>query len=198
MLSLLRRRNQPRNRQKKTASEPADQEEIQWDAIKDLKVKVPMKNGDKEWIEEKTFEDLRNQRMMHADYMARRREFDEQSKSQESKIKETVEKERNQYLGALNVLHQTVMQVAEQELANVDWAKLAQEEPAKYVQLQARAQTAQRPCKGSLRARQGSETAGRGAEKRPRPSVSESRTKLKEAIPSWNDSLYQSLLKSEP
>jgi hypothetical protein len=155
-----------------------------------------MKNGDKEWIEEKTFEDLRNERMMHADYMARRREFDEQAKSHESKVRETVEKERNQYLGALNVLHQTVMQVAEQELANVDWQKLANEEPAKFVQLQARAQmlgtTLQRIAAENEKVqKQQGEERKKDLDQR----VSESRTKLKEAIPSWNDSLYQSLLK---
>jgi hypothetical protein len=174
----------------------APEDEIKWEAIKDLKVKVPMKNGDKEWVEEKTFEDLRNERMMHADYMARRREFDEQAKTQESKIRETVEKERNQFLGALNVLQQSVMRVADQELANVDWAKLAQEEPAKYVQLQARAQMLGTTLQHI--ASEQEKVQKQQAEERQKfidQAAAESRTKLKEAIPSWNDDLYQSLLR---
>lgn len=186
----------PEEAKPEAKTEDAPEDEIKWDAIKDLKVKVPMKNGDKEWVDEVTFEDLRNQRMMHADYMAKRREFDEQAKSHESKIRDTVERERNQYLGALNVLHQSVMQVADQELANVDWAKLAQEDPAKYVQLQARAQllnsTLQRVAseQEKVQKQQADER-----QKHIDQAVSESRTKLKEAIPAWNEDLYQSLLR---
>lgn len=182
--------------QKANPEEATDQEEIQWDAIKGLKVKVPMKNGDKEWVDEITFEDLRNQRMMHSDYMAKRREFEEQAKTYESKTREAVEKERNQYLGSLNVLHQSVMRAADAELASVDWQKLANEDPAKFVQLRARAEmfgtTLQQIAAEHYKVQKQQDEE---RNKRLAQEADESRKKLKDAIPTWSDDLYKSLLK---
>jgi hypothetical protein len=173
-----------------------EQPEYKWDEVKGIKLKIPMKNGDKEWEDEISLEELRNQRMMHADYMARRREWDEKEKTYSTQIRESVEKERNQYLGALNVLQESVMQVAASELASVDWQKLAAEDPAKYVQLSARAQmlgsTLQRIAAEHEKVQKQQENE---RIERISKAVEESRTKVKDAIPSWSDELYSGLLK---
>lgn len=180
----------------KAEEKQEEQPEYKWDEVKQIKLKIPMKNGDKEWEDELTLEELRNQRMMHADYMARRREWDEKEKTYHNQIRESVEKERNQYLGALQVLQESVMQVAASELASVDWQKLAAEDPAKYVQLSARAQmlsgTLQRIAAEHEKVQKQQETERL---ERLSKAVEESRTKVKDAIPTWNDELYSGLLK---
>lgn len=42
----------------------AADEPVKWDEVKDVKIKVPMKDGEKEWEEEVTLEQLRAERMM--------------------------------------------------------------------------------------------------------------------------------------
>ncbi len=161
-------------------------EEIQWEQIKDLKVKVPMKNGDKEWQDEITFEDLRNQRMMHADYMQRREEFTKKELEYQKQVKESVEKERTQYLDTLNVLHQSVLNAAQQELSGVDWERLASEDPATYVKVRARAERFGATLQ-QLEAEQRSvkEKSKKEEEETRQKRLVESDSKLKEAIPDW-------------
>lgn len=176
-----------------TAEQPKETEEaaeevLDWEQIKALKVKVPMKNGEKEWQEEKTFEDLRNERMMHADYMERRREMEKKEKDLQTQYKETVEKERTQYIDSLKVLHQSVLKAADVELGNVDWQKLAIEDPSSYVKLQARAnmfgQTLQQ-IEAEHRASQ--EKQQKELEESQLGLLRESEVKLKEAIPTWGE-----------
>ena len=181
------------------AAEPQEveeTEEIQWDQIKDLKVKVPMKNGEKEWQDELTFEELRNQRMMHADYMSRRREWEEKEKGWQSQLKETVEKERTQYLGNLQVLHQAVLKAADAELGNVDWQRLAAENPSEYVRLQARAQQfSQTMQQMEAEQRKLQEQQAKEEQESLAKALQDSEVKLKEAIPNWGEETKQSIFK---
>lgn len=172
-------------------------EEIQWDQIKELKVKIPMKNGDKEWQEEKTFEELRNERMMHADYMARRREMDEKEQTYQKQVKESVEKERQQYLGTLQVLHQTVLKAADAELGNVDWQKLATEDPSTYVKLQARAnQLASTMQQIEAEHRKVQEQSQKELEETQSKLLQESEVKLRDAIPNWGKETKEAIFKT--
>lgn len=179
-----------------TQQAEAGEQEYKWDELKGIKLKIPMKNGEKEWEDEITLEQLRSERMMHSDYQARRKALDEEARQHESKAREAVEKERHAYLTTLETLHQSIVQAAAPELGNVDWTKLAQENPAEYVRLSNRA----REVNSALeRVRFEHEKATRqqakDREDQLAKAVSESQAKLREAIPNWNDDLYQSLQK---
>ena len=54
-----------------------------------------------------------------------------------------VEPERQQYVQNLQVLQQAVMSMTAPELQNINWEQIASEDPAKYVQLSAKAQRVQ-------------------------------------------------------
>ncbi|MGH9932674.1 MAG: hypothetical protein ACREA9_26010 [Pyrinomonadaceae bacterium] len=133
--------------------------------------------------------------MMHADYQARRKELDEQARTHESKAREAVEKERHAYMTALDALHKSIIQAASPELANVDWSKLAGENPAEYVRLSNRAREVQvalervRFEQDKVQTQQAKERDEHLAK-----AVAESRTKLQEAIPNF-DTVYPALMK---
>jgi len=171
-------------------------QEYKWDDLKNIKVKIPMKNGDKEWTDELTLDEMRNQRMMHSDYMARRREFDNQIKEREAKAQQAVETERKNYLSTLQTLHQAIMKAAAPELSTVDWNKLAAENPAEYVRLANRAREVNAALE-SVRFEQEKvkRQQAEDDDKRQRSAIAESKQKLLEAIPTWNEDVYQSLMK---
>jgi hypothetical protein len=178
------------------AESPAEQEVVKWDEVKDVKIKVPMKNGDKEWEEELTLHDLREGHMMRKDYLQKTQEVAEQRRQTEAQTAQAVEKERGQYLEALGALRKTVLAAATPELSNVDWSKLAAENPAEYVRLQNRAREFNEAMQRiSFEEEKVQIQQSQERQKRRDLAVDESRVKLKEAIPQWNDDLYQSLLK---
>jgi hypothetical protein len=174
----------------------ATQEEVKWDEVKDIKLKIPMKNGEKEWEEEVTLADLREGRMLKADYTQKTQELAEQRRQVEAHTQQAMEKERTQYLSALETLHRFVLQAAAPDLANVDWSRLAAENPNEYVRLSNRARevnAAQEAVRMEYEKVLGQQSKER--KERLDKAVEESRAKLKEAIPSWSDDLYQTLLK---
>lgn len=177
------------------ATQP-EQEVVKWDEVKDVKIKVPMKDGDKEWEEEVSLEQLRAERMMQADYTRKTQEVAERERQADAKAQQAVEKERSQYLEALGALHAAVQQAATPELANVDWNKLAAENPAEYVRLSNRAREVNEAMQ-RIRFEEEKVQSQQSKERQARldQAVAESQKKLKEAIPTWNDDLYQSLLK---
>lgn len=186
-----------------TTEKPAEQQaqaeeqpEYKWDELKAIKLKIPMKQGDKEWEEELSLEQLRDGRMMQADYTRKQQELSEHRKQVETMTQTAVEKERTAYLTSLGALQKSIIQAASPELANVDWNKLAQENPAEYVRLSNRAREVNAALERvrfeeeKVQTQQANERNSRLAQ-----AVSESQTKLREAIPNWNDALYQSLQK---
>jgi hypothetical protein len=178
------------------AAAPAEQEEVPWDSVKDVKIKVPMKDGDKEWIDEVTIGQLREERLMKSDYTKKTQELAEQKRQAETLAQTAVAKEREQYMQALNTLHQSVQQATASELNGVDWNKLAAENPAEYVRLSNKAREANEAMQ-RIRFEHEKVQTQQSKEQKERldQAVAESRVKLKEAIPTWNDDLYKAILK---
>jgi hypothetical protein len=184
------------NDPEKAAEAPAEQEEVPWDSVKDVKIKVPMKDGEKEWLEEVTIGQLRDERLMKADYSRKTQELAEQRRQAETLAQTAVAKEREQYMQALNTLHQSVQQVTASELQGVDWNKLAAENPAEYVRLSNKAREANEAMQRiRFEAEKVQTQQSKEQKERLDQAVSESRVKLKEAIPTWNDDLYKAILK---
>jgi hypothetical protein len=178
-----------------TATDESE-EAVKWDEVKDVKIKVPMKDGEKVWEEEVTLEQLRAERMMQSDYTKKTQEIAQRERQAQEATQQAVDKERTQYLEALGALRKSVQQAAMPEFGNVDWNKLAAENPGEYVRLSNRArefnEAMQRVAfeEEKVQAQQSKERQSRLDQ-----AVAESRVKLKEEIPTWNDDLYQSLLK---
>src|SRR5690606_39153967 len=108
----------------------------------------------------------------------------EKERSFQAQMKESVDKERQQYLGTLQVLQQAVLKAADAELGSVDWQRLAAEDPSSYVRLQARAQQLSETFKQiEAEQRKVQEQQRKELEELQTKMLQESETKLKEAIP---------------
>lgn len=179
------------------AEKPSEQEqEYKWDDLKGIKLKIPMKQGDKEWEDEISLDQLREERMLKADYTRKQQELAEHRKQVETMTQTAVEKERTAYLASLEALQKSIHQAAAPELANVDWNKLAAENPAEYVRLMNRAREVNTALE-RVRFEQDKVQHQQAKERDERlaKAVAESQTKLREAIPNWSDDLYTALLK---
>lgn len=178
------------------AEAPAQDESPKWEEVKGIKLKIPLKIDGKELEQELTLDDLRSGHMMQADYTRKTQEVAERERQADLKATQAIEKERGQYLEALNTLQATIQAAAMPELGNVNWAKLAEEDPAGYVRLSNRAREVGEAMQRisaeqeKVRGQQAKERDARQAQ-----AVSESQTKIREAIPTWNDDLYQAILK---
>ena len=171
-------------------------EEYKWDDLKAIKLKIPMKQGDKEWEDEISLEQLREERMLKHDYTRKTQELAEQRKQVETHTRTEVEKERSAYLQSLDALHKSIIQAASPELANVDWNKLSQENPAEYVRLANRAREVNSALERVRFEQEKVQTQqAKERDERLAQAVSESKTKLLEAIPNWSDDLYTALQK---
>lgn len=145
---------------------------------------------------EVSLEDALRGHMREADYTRKTKELAETRRQVQAQSEQALNGERAAYMQALASLRDVVLQAYEPELKQVDWNRLAKEEPAKYVQLQARAQQFQ----GTLQAIQQQQAQvqqkqAQDSQKALAQAVAEARVAIKEAIPAWNDDLYSSILK---
>ena len=167
-----------------------------WDEIKDVKIKVPMKRGEEEWEDEVSLQELRDGRLMQKDYEKKTQTLAKERREAHEKAQALIEQQRTEYLGTLEQLQQTVILSAAPELRNVDWSKLAKDDPAEYVRLSARAREVQAAIAQVGTQRQKvSEQQTAERQKALAKAVDEAKEKIHEAIPNWSEELYQGLLK---
>lgn len=189
---------QPQQAQAEEPPPPADSEVPEtpvWDEVKEVKLKVPMKDGSREWEDEVTLEQLRNERMLHSDYTRKTQEIAEQRRTLETQAQQAVLRERQQYMQALQQMQQSVIASAAPELNNVDWDKLATEDPAQYVRLSNRAKQVNETL-ASIHAEQEKVQQQMQAQRQERLTqrVAEAKEKIVKDIPEWNDDLYKELM----
>lgn len=102
---------------------------------------------DEKWIEiEETLPDgaketktyslneLKAQRMMQADYSRKTEELSRQRKELNEQLRQGIEKEKSQFLEALQVQQRLIQEMVLPELPNLD--RLAEEDPAEYLRVQ--------------------------------------------------------------
>jgi hypothetical protein len=105
-------------------------------------VTVKVEGGDSETLKV-SLKELEAGFMMQKDYQRKTAELARARDSLTQEVQKMVEPERMQYVQSLQVLQQTVLSMADPELQNVNWKQLASQDPAKYVDLSAKAQWVQ-------------------------------------------------------
>lgn len=81
--------------------------------------------------------------MMQQDYQRKTAELSKARDNLQKEMEEIIAPEREAYIRNLQIMQQTVLAMGSSELQNVDWESLATNDPAKYVQLVAKAQRVQ-------------------------------------------------------
>jgi len=175
-----------------------DDIEIPLDRLEALEMEVTVKGDDgKDVVEKPTVKELRDGYMRQKDYSRKTAELARQREEVSEKTRQGIAAERAQALEALQAMEQTLIDAVAPELRNVDWNDLAANDPALWAQKRQRADQISQ-------ALQGIKTKQQELKAKADADVSQARTKaareaisvLEADIPGWNDTLYQTLLKT--
>lgn len=184
------------------AAQPAEEQQPaepeQQSAIDLASVRVPVTyrgEDGKDVTEELSVDDLRKGFQGHRDYARLTKEVaDERGKVAQTVDRATAEA-RKAYLDGLTTMQNLAVRVIAPELANVDWAKLAQENPTQYVALRGKADQLT-SLLGAIKAQGETQTQQQKAkdqEARTR-AAGEAVATLRREIPGWSDEHYNRLL----
>jgi len=120
-------------------SEAPDEESDEQPAV-DQKFRVKVKTEAGEEERDLSLEELAAGYMQSADYTRKTQALAEQAKQREMEVFQAVQQTTQQAQQQLQALQNLVLSATAPELQNVNWQQLAMEDPARYVQLQARQQ----------------------------------------------------------
>jgi hypothetical protein len=178
------------------AEEPAD-ESPKWDELREVKLKVPLKNGDEEKELELSLDELRLGYMRQDDYQRKTQEVSKTRTEAQEQVRQVAEQVRDAFAKELHTLSSVVDAVAAQELSGVDWNRLSQENPAEFVRLQHRASQLQQ-AKAAIAHKQQAVEQQRLTERQQRQAqaIPQAEAELKANIPNWSDELRNALVKT--
>lgn len=118
----------------------APEEDAEEQPAVDQKFRVKVKTEAGEEERDLSLEELAAGYMQSADYTRKTQALAEQAKQREQEVFQAVQQTTQQAQQQLQALQNLVLSAAAPELQNVNWQQLAMEDPARYVQLQARQQ----------------------------------------------------------
>ena len=181
---------QPEETAEETTEEPAQPE------IRKHKLRVKTETGDDEELEVDD-EELKRGYMKSKDYSAKTAAVARERESIAAKVKEAIEAKHKELEEKLQVAEQVLVQTMVPEFQNIDWNKLARENPAEwaakrqmyddYASKLARIQSDRR----NLMENQQKEMA-----EKARKQAAEAVDVLRTDIQDWSDDLYGKILKS--
>lgn len=118
---------------------PEDKPEEKPTVDQKFRVKVKSETGEDE-ERDLSLEELAAGYMMQADHTRKTQALAAQAKAQQEEVFKAVQQTTQQAQQQLSALQALVVQAAAPELQNVNWTQLAAQDPARYVQLQAKQQ----------------------------------------------------------
>jgi len=157
------------------------------------KVRIQVDGAEKEV----TLEEARLGYMRQEDYTRKTQEISKQKAEIPEQVKAEVSKEREKYEHNVKIFHQAYMQLAGEELNNVDWNKLATEDPAEFVKKSHRAQQLNRTIEGARKELERLDALKQEEEQKYlAQAIPQAVETLKAKIPNWSNELYQKVLES--
>jgi hypothetical protein len=172
-------------------------EELSWEQIKDISLKIPMKSGEKEWEEELTFEQLRAERMMQSDYQRKTQELARERSQAQEQLRQHVEQVRAQALQELQVYEEAMLQAVAPQLQGVDWNRLAQEDPAQWANLRQMRDNVGQALQAIKYQRQQIEQQQQAEnQQRLAQALQQAQETLAKDLPGWGAELQKSLVKT--
>lgn len=172
------------------------QEELAWEAVKDVKVKVPIKDPTGEREEELTLEELRLGHMRQADYQRKTQEISQQRARAQDEVRQAAETLRAQAVAELSTYEQALFGLVAPQFKNVDMNRLAQENPAEWAQLRQTQENFNQILYHIRNQRQQLEQAQTIEQQQIRAQAVQQATEaLQRDIPNWGPELDQALAK---
>jgi len=133
--------------------------------------------------------------MMQSDYQRKTAEVAREREAIRTEVKKTVDAETDKYIHNIRVFQEAVVKMAAPELGNVNWAELAKDDPARYVELKAKAENVFQVLQ-SANAEVEKANNQRNAEMQQtlQKQAADAVEVLKRDVPDWSDELYSGVL----
>lgn len=175
------------------AKTPAPEPEVEVEAQPARKLKLKYRGEEKEVDETEAIELAQK----GYDYTQKSQALAKEREELTAKVKTESEAARGAYVRQLEVQRQAVLKLADQEALTGDLSAIAMQDPARAVQLQLKRQQIVETYNSIVNEQQRLEQQ-RIQENNEAQSkrISESRERVQESIPGWNDALYGKILKA--
>lgn len=143
-----------------------------------------------------SLKELQSGYLRQADYTRKTQELAKAREEIQTHVQTAAQQAQQYYLQQLQAIQASMIQMAAPELQNVDWNRLANEDPAEFVRLSAKAQT----VRGTLERTQQQLVAAAQQQKAQADAqlaknIEESIQVLQRDLPGWGNELYQTILK---
>lgn len=181
--------------QVETAEAPAEQEEAlltpeQLDKYR-FKVKI---DGEESEV---SLKEAQQGYQRESDYRRKTQELAKEKSEIPQRIKAEVEKKAQEYQQNIRIFQQALANLADQELVNTDWNKLANEDPAEFVKKMHRKTQFENFLKAAQQEIGKQEEARKQeVEAQQAQAMEQAVERLKTSIPGWGDELSQKITKS--
>ena len=178
-------------------AEPGSEEEPQAESPS-LKFKVKYKSEEGEDVEAEVDQDeLVKGYMLEKSYRQKTAQLARERESVQSKIKEAVEPRLKEYDEKLQMAEQAIWHTLAPEIQNIDWNKLATENPAEWAQKYQHVQNVNaKLAQIQAERKKISEAREQEAKVNLKKQAEEAVEVLKSEIPGWSNELYGKILKS--
>lgn len=183
--------------QEEALQEAEEESPPNWEEVKALKLKVPLKNGAEEKEVELAIDELRLGYMRQDDYQRKTQEVSKAKQAAQEEAMQAVAQLQAQNVQELKTLEAWIAQVAAPEMQGVNWNTLATSDPAEFVrlshranQLQALKQQVSQKLQQAEQQRISQENAKRAQ------AIEQAQSQLTQEIPNWDADLQQALVKS--
>lgn len=185
---------EPQEGESESEAEQPEEDSVEEDAAPSVEIDPDAKVFDIEG-EKLSLNELKSQRMMQADYSKKTAELARQREQLPLEVEKQVKPVVEQYANNMRIMQRAVMELANKEIANVDWNSLAEENPAEFVRMSAKAQqinTVLAAAQEELANAQKAE--GEQQARQRRTEIQESLEKLPKVIPGWSDTVYRQVI----
>ena len=172
--------------------------EVDWDKIKTIKRKLVVKNEAGEDEEaELSIEEMEKGVMLERAFRMKTAQLAREKESVQSKIKEAIEPKLKEYDEKLQIAEQAIWHSLAPEIKNIDWNKLAAENPAEWAQKYQQVQNINAQL-AHIQAERKKVEETRQTEQRAalKKQAEEAVEILKTEIPKWSNDLYGQILKN--
>ena len=181
---------EPDAQPEETPEEPAQPE------VRKHKLKVKTETGDDEELEVDD-EELKRGYMKSKDYSAKTAQIARERESIAAKVKEAIEAKHKELDEKLQTAEQVLVQTMIPEFQNIDWNKLARENPAEWAaKRQMYDDYASKLARIQSDRRNLLETQQKEMTEKMRKQAAEAVDTLRTDIPEWSDDLYGKILKT--
>lgn len=180
------------------AEQAQEEPEFDWDKLKTLKRKLTVKNevGEDEEAE-LTLEEMEKGVMLERAFRMKTAQLAREKESVQAKIKEAIEPKLKEYDEKLQIAEQAIWHSLAPEIKNIDWNKLAKENPAEWAEKYQQVQNINAQLAHIQSERKRIEETRQGEMKATLQKQAEEAVEvLKTEIPGWNNDLYGKILKT--